>query len=60
MHVETHFVRFEGKLNPVDVEFKSMLLAREVLEGISKTMRIEEWTITDFDGKLKGNPVTKF
>jgi hypothetical protein len=46
---EYHFVKFEGSLPPIEINLEKM-------KEIAKNMVIEDWTITDFDNCLKGNP----
>jgi hypothetical protein len=46
---EVHFAKFEGMFP--DFEFSPMAIMSKM-----KDMNIKEWTITDFDNFLKGNP----
>ena len=52
---EYHFVRFEGAMPPIELDM-SMLKGNP--QGIfqKRSLDLEDWTITDFDDCLKGNP----
>ena len=57
MKVETHFMRFEGTLKPIKFQLDSI---SKMMDNIAKELEIEDWTITDVDNFLKGNPHTKY
>jgi len=46
---EYHFVKFEGCLPPVEMTL-------DAIKKLAMNMEIEDWTITDFDNCLEGNP----
>ena len=46
---EIHFVRFEGRHPPIELNMSG-------LKEAAKLVEIENWTITDFDNCLGGNP----
>ena len=46
---EIHFVRIEGRHPPIN-------LSMDGLKDAAKLVEIENWTITDFDNCLGGNP----
>ena len=49
---EIHFVKFEGKIPPIE-------LSRQAIadqQTLKKLAEIEDWTITDLDNCLNGNP----
>ena len=49
---EIHFVKFEGRLPALEL---SLATAKDQM-NIKKLAEIEDWTITDFDNCLDGNP----
>ena len=49
---ETHYIKFEGKLPPLELSLKALRERKTVTEMLA----IEDWTITDFDNCLNGNP----
>lgn len=49
---EIHFVRFEGRLPALEL---SMATIKDQ-QALKKLTEIEDWTITDFDNCLNGNP----
>ena len=49
---EIHFVKFEGKLPTIEL---SMATVKDQ-NNFKKMLEIEDWTITDFDNCLLGNP----
>lgn len=58
MMQEYHFVRFEGQYKPLEVTLLDIKTKgwSKFQQEISKQFEIENWTITDFDGFLNGNP----
>ena len=46
---EYHFVKFEGCLPPVE-------MSESAFRKLSENFQIQDWTITDFDNYLQGNP----
>jgi hypothetical protein len=46
---EYHFVKFEGKLPPLEMSIHA-------LKSIALNFELSDWTITDFDNCLEGNP----
>jgi hypothetical protein len=56
MAVETHFVRFESIVETFPIRFSTIFkLLKEKMKR-NKKLEFKEWTITDFDNYLKGNP----
>ena len=49
---EIHFVKFEGRMPAIELS----MAALKDREGAAKLTQIEDWTITDFDNCLHGNP----
>ena len=49
---EIHFVKFEGRVPPIELSMAAM----KNTETLQKLTQIEDWTITDFDNCLNGNP----
>lgn len=60
-HTEIHFLRVEGQIKELSVDLKQIRkegwkkFINEFGRG-SNNKGFESWTITDFDGFLKGNP----
>ena len=52
---EIHFVKFEGTLPKFEIDVKKLAIGELWPKGYK--MEAEEYTITDVDGFLKGNPV---
>lgn len=46
---EFHFVKFEGCLPAVE-------MSTDAIKKIAENFEIHDWTITDFDNCLQGNP----
>jgi len=46
---EFHFVKFEGCLPPIE-------MSMDAIKKIAQNFEISDWTITDFDNCLQGNP----
>ena len=49
---EIHYVKFEGKLPPLELSMEAL----KDTKNVKKLLEIEDWTITDFDNCLDGNP----
>ncbi len=46
---EYHFIKFEGKLPPLE-------MSMHALKNMALNFELSDWTITDFDNCLEGNP----
>lgn len=46
---EFHFVKFEGCLPPIEMNM-------EAIKKVASNFELHDWTITDFDNCLSGNP----
>ena len=49
-------MKLEGTLNSINVELKDVKSIKKMADIILKELEVEDWTIVDFDGFLKGNP----